>query len=434
MINIEKVFDELFPINRSITGQGFRESIKILSRYVPFILKRYPSKKKVYDWIVPFEWEINDAYIQKLDKTKVIDFKKSNLHVLNYSTPISKVITKQELKKHLYTHPLIKDAIPYVTSYYKNRWGKRMSQNQLNQLNEKKYKVLIDSKKFLGEINWAETKLKSTCKKNENKKTILLSSYLCHPSMANNELSGPLILILLYLKIKRWKKRNYNYLFLLNPETIGSICFIHKNEKFLKDNLIAGLVLTCLGGKNKLSYKKSRNGNSIFDHLFNYYSNYSENIDIRNFDPTEGSDERQFCSGNLNLPVGQLSKTIYGSYDEYHSSKDNKEFVKLDKFHQTTREIEFFLKINDQNNTLKRNITQCELQMSKRGLYPDINTPDSTKKHSTQFSKKNIDIFRYLLSYSDDNSTIFTIANNSDYKLSELKSALKILKRKKILL
>ena len=203
--------------------------------------------------------------------------------------------------------------------------------------------------------------------KSETKRTIF-SSYLCHPSMANNELSGPLTLVGLYHKIKKWKNRQFNYLFLINPETIGSICYLSDHKEFLRRNLDSGLVLTCLGGpKKKLSYKKSRIGNSSLDKIFSYLSNEGK-VRLRNFDPTGGSDERQYCSSELNLPVGQVARTGYFEFHQYHTSDDDKKFMKISQIMKSINEIENILKTNDNLYPLKRYMPYCELQLGKKSL------------------------------------------------------------------
>jgi len=329
MLNLEKIFDELFPICRSITGNGYRKSFNIIKRFIPFKKYKYQTGKKVFDWSIPKEWNIKNAYVANLKGEKIIDFKKNNLHVMNYSTPVNKTMTLSSLDRNLYSIKNQPNDIPYVTSYYKKNWGFCLSHNQRIKLSNENYKVFIDSSLKKGFVEWGEYILKKNVKDNSIKKhTILISSYLCHPSMANNELSGPLIQILIYLKLKRLKKRRFNYLFAINPETIGSICLIHKNLKFLKENLLSGIVLTCLGGpEKKLSYKLSRAGNSVFDKKF-IQMEKNKKVKIREFD-TNGSDERQYCSSECNLPVGQLARTVYGQNKEYHTSADDKKFVKL---------------------------------------------------------------------------------------------------------
>ena len=235
---INNLFDELFPILRSITGAGYIKSLNILSKYVRFKKLKYPSGKKVFDWVVPQEWVINDAYIKTKGK-KIVDFKKNNLHVVNYSAPVNRTMSSNELDKYLYSIKEKPNTIPYVTSYYKKKFGFCLEHKKRKKLKDKNYQVVIDSKFINGNVINGIAKIKG-----KTKRTILISSYLCHPSMANNELSGPLTLVGLYHKIKKWKNRQFNYLFLINPETIGSICYLSDHKEFLRRNLDSGLVLS----------------------------------------------------------------------------------------------------------------------------------------------------------------------------------------------
>ena len=227
---IDNLFNQLFPILRSITGAGYIKSLNILSKYIKFKKLRYPSGKKVFDWTVPKEWVIKDAYV-KVDGKKIINFKKNNLHIVNYSAPVNKTMSLKELNRHLYSLKKRPNIIPYVTSYYKKNFGFCVEHQKRKKLKDKNYQVVIDSKFINGNVVNGISEIKG-----KTKKTILISSYLCHPSMANNELSGPLTMVGLYDKIKKWKNRQFNYLFLINPETIGSVCFLSNHKEFLKKN------------------------------------------------------------------------------------------------------------------------------------------------------------------------------------------------------
>ena len=253
--------------------------------------------------------------------------------------------------------------------------------------------------------------------------------------MANNELSGPLTMVGLYNKIKKWKKRQYNYLFLINPETIGSICFLSNYKEILKKNLDSGLVLTCLGGpKKKLSYKKSRIGTSSLDKIFTNLSSDGRVL-LREFDPTGGSDERQYCASELNLPVGQVARTTYESYYQYHTSADNKKFMKISQIMKSISEIENILKINDGLYPLKRHMPYCELQLGKRDLYPNINSSHTRNSSSDYIIKdrKQLNILLYILSYADGKNNIVDISNRSGFKLDEVKTVLNICIKRKLI-
>ena len=427
--NIDKLFDELFPILRSITGKGYIKSLNILSRYIKIKKLKYPSGKKVFDWTVPKEWVINDAYV-KVDGKKIIDFKNNNLHVVNYSSPVNKTMRLSQLNKHLYSIKKDPKIIPYVTSYYKKNFGFCMEHRKRQKLKKLDYQVVIDSKFVNGNVVNGISEIKG-----KTKKTILISSYLCHPSMANNELSGPLTLVGLYNKIKKWKNRQYNYLFLINPETIGSICFLSSHKEFLKKNLDSGLVLTCLGGpKKKLSYKKSRIGTSSLDKIFTNLSNNGRVL-LREFTPLSGSDERQYCASELNLPVGQVARTVYGSNNSYHTSGDNKKFMKISQVMKSITEIEKILKINDGLYPLKRYMPYCELQLGKRGLYPNINASETRNFSSDNAvtGRKQLNILLYILSYADGKNNIVDISSKSGFGLDEVQKVLNLCIKNKLI-
>ena len=304
-----KLFDILFPINRSIVGEGYKKSLSILSNYIDFKLHKFPSGKRVFDWVVPMEWVIRDGFIITPKNKKICNFKKNNLHIMVYSRRVDKNYKLKELKKFLNSSSKIPTAIPYTTSYYKDNFGFNISHNEKKNLKQGTYKAYIDSYFKKGNLLIGEKTLKGS-----SKKDFLISSYLCHPSMANNELSGPLVLLGLYAKIKSWKKRRLNYRFLINPETIGSICFLNKYKKNIKKKIIGGLVLTCLGGpKKKISFKKTRKDNSEINKFFEYFKKLKL-CELRDYTPLTGSDERQFCSPGFNLPIGQVSRTIYLQY------------------------------------------------------------------------------------------------------------------------
>lgn len=438
--NLHKFFDELYPINRSLTGKGFNKSLNIIRRIIPFKINGVPSGSKVFDWIVPKVWEIKKGYIKSLTGETIIDIKNNNLHVIGYSHSIKKVISKKELFNKLYSLENYVSAIPYVTSYYKRDWGFCISHKQKMKMTDKYYQILIDSSLQNGMLYWGSHFLKKNTKSKSvgNKDTILITSYLCHPSMANNELSGPLIMSLLYKKISLLRYRKYNYLFLLVPETIGPIAYIHKNKDFLKTRISSGFVLTCLGGPKKtIRYMSSRNNNSSLDLLMQNKSKKSKYIKYVNFNPSGGSDERQFCAGELNLPIGQFSKTTYGQYKQYHTSKDDKKFVKLNSFYETANNLERIIIDNENLKVLRRKIPYCELQLGKRKLYPTINSPDrwTSKKSLSPISKSDLEIIRNIISYADGYSTILSlpIVKKQKYSLKSVFKLIKLLENKNLI-
>jgi aminopeptidase-like protein len=426
--DISALYDELFPIARSITGSGYRKSLAILRRYIPLETGQASSGQKVFDWTVPPEWNIRDAYLVKPDGSKFAELQKNNLHVVNYSIPVDLELSFDELDKQLHSIPKHPNWIPYVTSYYARNWGFCIADSDRTSLPRNgKYRAYIDSDLFDGSVDYGYYFLRSD--QDEDAPIVLLSSYLCHPSMANNELSGPIVLCALYDRIRQWTKRKFTYLFVINPETIGSICFLHRFGDLLKEKMHAGLVLTCLGGPaDKLSYKLSRNTNGPLDRIVRSLSSEGK-LRLRNFDPSEGSDERQYCSPGFNLPVGQIARTVYGEFPEYHTSADDKSFVRLDKFPATIQEIEALLKLNEHNRVLVRKEPHCEIQLGKRGLYPSVNSPlHWGRSTDTIFDhKQQLKAISYLLSYSDGYHDLVDIAQISGLPLEYLSALLYVL-------
>ena len=391
-----KLLTELYPICRSITGNGVRKTLKIIRNYIPIERHEVPSGTKVFDWIIPKEWNIEDAYIKTDKGQKIVDFKKSNLHVLNYSTPIKSKLPLSELKQHLYTLPDQPEAIPYRTSYYNENWGFCLSHNQFLTLEDGKYEIVIDSSLKDGNLTYGEFFLQG--KKNEE---ILLTCYTCHPSLCNDNLSGIVLLTFLAQYLSKLKL-DYSYRFLFIPETIGAITWLKLNEEKIS-KIKHGLVITCVGDSGKFTYKKSRLGNTEIDQTaINILKESGESFQIKDFFPV-GSDERQFCSPGFNLPIGSLTRTIYNKYSEYHTSGDNLDFVQP-KYLQDTFEkyVMIITKLeecfgknqlivneedtdivsskndyqddkNEENKLVFKNLyPKCEPNLGKRGLYDMI--------------------------------------------------------------
>ncbi|NOZ33896.1 MAG: DUF4910 domain-containing protein [Chlorobi bacterium] len=399
---IEKYFDRLWPINRSLTGDGNRETLKILSEIVKSLeIQEIPSGTKCFDWTVPPEWKIKEAWIRNSRGEKIIDFAENNLHVIGYSTPINKKINLEELKSITKTLPEQPGLIPYVTSYYKERYGFCMSHNQLESLKEDTYHIFIDSQlDYDGSMTIGDAVLKG-----ESKKEILLSTYICHPSMASNELSGPLVTSFLYNELLKIKNRKYTYRFLFLPETIGSICYLSMYGDNLKQKLIAGYVVTCIGDNGNFTYKKSRMGNSLADRASELVLKQSEkNYNIIDFFPM-GSDERQYCSPGFNLPVGSLMRTMYGIYPEYHTSGDNKDFINFEALENSIKKYLDIFKVIEYNFKYINKMPYCEPQLGKRGLYPTM---------GGKGLKKIIEGTMWLLNQSDGKNDLIDIANKSN--------------------
>lgn len=411
------LFDKLFPLNRSIMGEGYKATLKILNQFVGFNFYKFTSGKKVFDWVVPNEWVLKDAYILDPRGKKICDYRKNNLHVMNYSQKLNKTLSLKDLKLLLNSSKKLSNAIPYTTSYYKKNYGFNITHNQKKKLKPGKYKAFINSYFKKGKLIVAEKKLKG-----KSNKDFLISSYICHPSMANNELSGPLVLLGLYKIIKSWPDKNFNYKFVINPETIGSICYLHKKRGIIKKNLAGGLVLTCLGGtKKKLSFKKSKKNNSELNKFFEYF-NELKMCSLRDYTPLTGSDERQYCSPGFNLPVGQIARSVYKEYKEYHTSLDNKKFMDIKKIKLSIQQIAYFVNIFDKlSGKVVRKNKFSELFLQKYNLYKDKNNNNLTKT------------IIYLLGYSDSSLRIIDIIKKYKLDFQTTIKAIDILKRKKLI-
>ena len=355
---------DLFPLNRSITGQSNRDTLKYLKNHIPELqIKSFKTGQQVFDWVVPQEWNVIDAYIEDENQNKIIDFKVNNLHLVGYSQPIDIWIDLNELKEHLFSLPELPDAIPYKTSYYKKNWGFCLTQKQLSSLENKKYHVYINTDFTDGEMNYGELVLKG-----KNDEEILLSTYICHPSMANNEISGIVVTAELAKILSNDTDRYYTYRILFIPETIGSIAYLSCNWEYMKAKTIAGFVVTCVGDNNNYSFLPSRLGNTLADRaakyaLENYVDQYSEFSFL-----DRGSDERQYCSPLIDLPVASIMRTKYGEYIEYHTSLDNLNFISVEGLLGSFSIIYKTLQIIE-NNRLYTPLIFCEPQLGKRGLY-----------------------------------------------------------------
>jgi len=365
--------NELFPICRSITGNGVRKTLKIIKKnFSELKIYEIPSGTKVFDWNVPPEWNIDDAYVIDKNNKKIIDFKKNNLHLVGYSTPINKILTKKELFKNIHSLPKQPKAIPYITSYYKKYWGFCVNHNQKlffekQYKNSDKFKVVIKSNfKKKGSLTYGELVIPG-----QSKKEILISTYICHPSLANNELSGPIVslcLINYFRKIKNLKK---TLRFIFIPETIGSITYLSKNLNHLRQNVIGGYNLTCIGDDRQYSCMLSKYENTPSDTaIIEAFKKLK--IKFKKYSFLErGSDERQYNSPGIDLPIASIFRTKYDKYSEYHTSLDNFSLVTESGINggfkvAKTAIVLLLKKIIPKNNVL------CEPQMGKRNLRSNI--------------------------------------------------------------
>jgi len=415
----------LFPICRSITGNGIKKTLKIIKTQLPE-LKIYQVKSgtKVFDWKVPPEWNIKDAYILDKNNIKIIDFKKNNLHLVSYSVPVSKILKKNELLDRLHDYKKIPEAIPYVTSYYKKYWGFCCSFNQKKQIidsysKDDKFKVVINSSlKKGGNLLYGEFLIPG-----KSKQEILISTYVCHPSLANNELSGPIVAMSLIQSFLK-KKNNKTLRFLFIPETIGSIVFIHKNLKHLRENVIGGYNLTCIGDDRMHSCMFSKYGNTLSDQsLIKSYKKLNIRPKVYSF-LQRGSDERQYCSPGIELPIASIFRSKYGEYPEYHTSLDNFNIVNLKGLKGGYLVARTAIKI-----LLKKIIPKvkilCEPNMGKRGLYPTLSR--NKLKHFTK------DLMNFL-TYSDGKNDLKNISKLIKKNYHQTKKIYKILLKEKLLI
>ena len=313
-LQMHQLMTMAFPICRSITGDGVRETLRIISGIIPLTIHEVPTGTAAFDWSVPKEWNIRDAYVADESGNKVVDFKQHNLHVVGYSIPVDKWITFTELQEHLYSLPEQPNAIPYVTSYYKERWGFCISHNERTTLREGKYRVYIDSTLKEGSLTYGEYILKG-----KTEQEIFLSTYVCHPSMANNELSGPVVTAF----IAKWlasRPRKYTYRIIFIPETIGSITYLSRNLEVMRKNVKVGFNISCIGDNRAYSYVASRYENTLADKVASNVLSFNHPDFIKYSFLDRGSDERQYCSPGVDLPLVTLSRSKYGTYPEYHTS------------------------------------------------------------------------------------------------------------------
>jgi aminopeptidase-like protein len=365
---IEAYFDRLWPICRSIMGPGYRASLQILSEIFPHEGLEFRTGERVHDWTVPEEWEAFEAYVVDPNGRRFADFERSNLHLLNYSVPFDGELSFDELKDHLYTIAAQPDAIPYVTSYYAKRWGICISHDEFLRLPRSgRYAVKIRSEHRPGRLVVAEAVLPG-----DSDREVLFSSYLCHPSLANNELSGPLILSFLFRRLQQKSRRKLTYRFVLVPETIGAVAFLSRRGSHLKQHCIAGYQLSCIGDAGALSYKTSRQVASMADRAALAVLRQEPDLRRHSFNPAIGSDERQYCSPGYDLPIGSVMRTMYTLYPEYHTSLDNKSLMDFERMGATLDRLVEICEALEENNVWKSRFPYGEPQLGPRGLFRSL--------------------------------------------------------------
>lgn len=403
-----QLMSELYPICRSITGNGVRETLGKIKRIVPIEVHEVASGTKVFDWTVPKEWNIKDAYVKNSKGEKIIDFKKSSLHILNYSVPIQKKVSLRELKEHLFTLPEHPDWIPYRTSYYSENWGFCISHNQFTKLEEDTYEVCIDSSLENGNLTYGEYYIKG-----DLSDEVLISTHICHPSLCNDNLSGIVLAVSLAKYLSQASLR-YSYRFLFIPGTIGSITWLCLNES--KVSIIKhGLIVVCVGDSGKFTYKKTRQGNMEIDRIVtNVLKDSDKDFDVIDFFPY-GYDERQYCSPGFDLPVGCLMRTPHGQFPEYHTSADNLDFVKPENLAISFSIYLAVLNILENNKKYVNQNPKCEPQLGKRGLYHKIGGQDDSEAFQLAML--------WVLNLSDGRNSLMDISERAKLGFDLIKEA-----------
>lgn len=386
---------ELFPICRSITGEGVRETLRIIKSHIPITMVEVPSGTQVFDWVIPPEWNIRDGYILDEQGNKIVDFKKNNLHVMGYSAPINKKITLEELQEHLYSLESQPNAIPYITSYYKERWGFCLTHTLRKELKSGIYHAVIDSELKQGFLTYGEIIIPG-----QSQQEVFLSTYICHPSMANNELSGPVVTTAL-VKWLLSESRYYTYRIIFIPETIGAITYLSKNLSDMKKNIMAGFNVTCIGDERQFSFMSSRKGKTLADRVaLNVLKFFCPDFKKYSF-LERGSDERQYCSPGVDLPIVSVMRSKYGTYPEYHTSLDDLSLVTANGLEGGYSALKNCLELLEKNKLYQ---VTClgEPQLGKRGLYPTV----GTKNLETEV-RKILD----FLAYADGAHDLIEISN-----------------------
>src|SRR3990167_7031986 len=417
--DIHQLAKILWPINRSITGDGVRKTLHILKNFHTNLeIYEIPSGKKVFDWIVPKEWNVKEAWVEGPDGKRILDFANNNLHLMGYSIPVNATFELEELDKHLFSLSNQPNAIPYVTSYYTERWGFCITHNQRKKLKPGKYKVHINSTLQSGSLTYGELIIPG-----ESSKEIFLSTYVCHPSMANNELSCPTVTIYLAKWLESLKNRRFTYRIIFVPETIGSITYLSQHYKHLKEHVVAGFNITCVGDNRNYSYLPSRDGNTLSDQVANHILKWTD----KNFKTytwnDRGSDERQYCAPGIDLPIASIMRTKFAEYSEYHTSLDNLENVVTPEglkggYSALRHALEAF-----ENNCYPEVTVLGEPHLSKRGLYHTI---------GTKVRDKYVGLMMNLITYSDGKTSLLTIAEKCNVPIWDLYSILNTLSAHKL--
>lgn len=409
---------ELYPICRSITGDGVRQTLSLIQQKIPLQKFEVPSGTQVFDWTVPKEWNIRDAYIKDPSGKKIVDFKKCNLHVLNYSVPIHATMALSELKPHLFTLPNQPTWIPYRTSYYKENWGFCLSHEQMLGLKEGQYEVHIDSSLEDGTLTYGECFIPGS-----SADEVLISCHVCHPSLANDNLSG--ITVAAHLaKFLEGMELRYSYRFVFIPGTIGAITWLAQNQN-KTSRIKDGLVLTGIGDAGGFHYKKSRQGDAEIDRAASHVLRHcGEPSEILEFSPY-GYDERQYCSPGFNLPVGCLMRSVWGTFPEYHTSADNLDFIHPEKLVKSLRLCVAMIDVLENNRYYCNQLPYCEPQLGKRDLYRSTGGEGITEEINARL---------WVLNFSDGKHSLLDIAERSTISFPLIRKAAELLSEAGLLL
>lgn len=408
----------LYPICRSITGDGVRQTLVLLQEHIPLIIHEVPSGTSVLDWTVPDEWNIRDAFVRDMNGERVIDFRKSNLHVLNYSVPVNTRMSLQQLKPHLYSDPAHPDWIPYRTSYYNANWGFCLAYNHLAALPDGEYDVVIDSTLAPGHLTYGELVLPG-----ETDEEVLISCHTCHPSLCNDNLSGIAVAVALAQGLAQ-QPRRYTYRFLFIPGTIGSITWLAQHETEVQ-RIRHGVVLTCVGDRGTTTYKKTRAGNADIDRAFLHVLEHAGHpFNVLDFYPY-GYDERQYNSPGFNLPVGVLMRSKHGEFPEYHTSADNLTFVDGASLEDSLHKCQAALALLDANRTYRNLSPKGEPQLGRRGIYKAI-----AGQQSTDFNQMAL---LWVLNLSDGDHSLLDIAERSELPFEQIQRAARLLEEHDLL-
>lgn len=406
-LRLETYFDRLWPLLRSITGDGVRATHDILDEIVPLQRHEVPTGTPAFDWEVPKEWVVREAFMIAPDGRKLADVKENNLHLLNYSMPFKGKVSRAELDQHLHSREDLPDAIPYVTSYYAPRWGFCIPHALRRSLPDGDYEVVIDTDLIEGSLTYSDAVLTGA-----EDTEILVSTYTCHPSMANNELSGPLVSAFLYERLANWPKRRFTYRFVFVPETIGSIVYLSRHGPHLKSKLLAGVVVNCIGTASPLIYKRSRRGDGLLDRVVAcLFKSRAQGDDTIDFFPS-GSDERQYCSPGFNLPIGMICRSYPGRTPEYHTSLDNKKIISFRHLAESVAFLEEAFRVIENNCYYRNLFPYGEPQLGKRSLMSTIGADPRPEARNRAL--------KWFLNLADGSHDIVDMAERSGLPIPDL--------------